>query len=781
MASSSDPDPALDTAALLSPVFAQAALDYMRPSRSASGEPNSPGNTIGGSFSKPVVSETLSSDSGSPHLFSCPPSWLFQDTGDEEEILQPEVPLSSSPPDITSSSPQSFGSRESEKGSSSVTSASSDSLSDYVSPSQQNPSLVDFVPVPSTEGFGQQLHQLLLIALKERGIEYSPGNSLVETSRSGGSVNQRLENISTVDRTHSTTASPVLASKWFSEHDHQIVPKLAMVKEVSTPSSRGRFPSATSDSAELSPIEFGSTNSKRPRNHPEYRLIKRAQSYVTFTNFAAGDEPHPKRQKINKSSGAPARDRIYARRTASFRRADSLNTVIEESKILSSPSVCVPTVPATPVPVKKGGLPNPVPIIAPPLDYVPKLPPTPETLAKIRLRRYLERETEGRESDGLPLEISHNRLSSKENNFVDEGEFRRVAERGFDDPVTEWEALLGLGRKRRESVVNWLLDVTSLRLSLLSSLTSRQVLPVSPVFSSSNVASPTPSASSSSSVSCSQQSSTTSTTEDDVVAPKLIYNLLDQLQNSPETRFHAVWMFLRFFYLTLSPALESYSTTKIADPILSPIVRTVLAKDGLDLYLWDIAVACLSLSVKFHRDFLEPLLPVYASEYVAIAPHALGLDDLENAHRDVLSALDYRLGVTPQLLMDELWCALPSLRALLDFDEGWENAMKNAWFFLFDALQEPDVLQLQISRLTVVALMDGIVESLVDRQLREEVLKARRGSPAAEKKLNMQVLRKKFTKIADADAEGVFCDFQALIGITDAQLREIRDWMDGLY
>jgi hypothetical protein len=236
-------------------------------------------------------------------------------------------------------------------------------------------------------------------------------------------------------------------------------------------------------------------------------------------------------------------------------------------------------------------------------------------------------------------------------NFVDEDEFHHISESEFDDSATEWETILGLGKKRRESVVNWLLDVPILHFYRLSSLTfhSRQVLPVSPVFSDSNVTSPTPSVSSSSSASCSQQSSTPSTTDSSVVAPRLIYNLLDQLQNSPETRFHAVWMFLRFFYLTMSPASEHYSTVKIADPVLSPIIRG-LSKDGLDLYLWDIAVACLSLSVKvalhrvfftskntahqgfqFHRDFLEPLLPVYAQEYVAIAPHALGLDDLEVA------------------------------------------------------------------------------------------------------------------------------------------------------
>jgi hypothetical protein len=233
MASSlSDPDLVLDNGGLLSPASAQVSLDYMR---SSSPESGSPVNIIGGSFSKPVFTTAPSSNSGSPCLLSCPPSWLFQDAQGEHDNSHPEVPLSSSPPDITSSSPQSFGSRESENGSSSATSASLESLSDYVSPSQKNPSLVDFIPVPSTEGFGQQLHRLLSIALKERGIDSSPSNSFAETSHSGSPFNRRLEHGSTVNGTHPTTfsaeSSPALISKWFSDHDPQIVSKLATVQE----------------------------------------------------------------------------------------------------------------------------------------------------------------------------------------------------------------------------------------------------------------------------------------------------------------------------------------------------------------------------------------------------------------------------------------------------------------------------------------------------------------------------------------------------------------------
>jgi hypothetical protein len=271
--SPSDSDVELDNGALLSPALAQASLDYMR----SSSPESSLGNIIGGSFSKPVFLETPSSDSGSPYLLSCPPSWLFQDDRGEHDNLQPDVPLSSSPPNITSSSPQSYGSRESEKGSSSATSASSASLSDYVSPSQKNPSLVDFEPVPSTEGFGQQLHRLLSITLKEREIESPSGNNFVETSRPGSPVNRRLEKGYTVNSTHLTTfsaeSSPVLVSKWFSDHNPQVVSKLAVVQESSTPPAHGSFPLRNNcETDEMSPIEFGSTNSKYALYTPTKRF-----------------------------------------------------------------------------------------------------------------------------------------------------------------------------------------------------------------------------------------------------------------------------------------------------------------------------------------------------------------------------------------------------------------------------------------------------------------------------------------------------------------------------
>ena len=114
---------------------------------------------------------------------------------------------------------------------------------------------------------------------------------------------------------------------------------------------------------------------------------------------------------------------------------------------------------------------------------------------------------------------------------------------------------------------------------------------------------------------------------------------------------------------------------------------------------------------------------------------------------------------------------------------------------------EPDVQRFSISTLTAVALMDGIVESLAQRYLYEATLKIkaaassfsyssstssiarenrrrrRRGSNGDSLHLihdlelaalsNMKRNRKKYLRKAEGVSEGVLCDIQALVGITD--------------
>lgn len=75
----------------------------------------------------------------------------------------------------------------------------------------------------------------------------------------------------------------------------------------------------------------------------------------------------------------------------------------------------------------------PVPIIAPPADYVAPLPLSRDASAKVRIQHLIDRERKTRRDDGL----------------------------GNTDRMTRscWEQLLGIGRDSRRSVINWLLEV----------------------------------------------------------------------------------------------------------------------------------------------------------------------------------------------------------------------------------------------------------------------------------------------------------------------------------
>lgn len=157
---------------------------------------------------------------------------------------------------------------------------------------------------------------------------------------------------------------------------------------------------------------------------------------------------------------------------------------------------CIPTVPATPVPRKARRKAtasarshrSPVPIIAPPADYVPRLPLSAETLAKIRLGKFLEREGRGREKDGFPVcGLEYPRVpramdSGDEDQEDSDGEEFGIREESIEWKVVlgigqhtreefgvrgeliEWEVAFGIGQYAREEAIDWILDV---RLSCL--------------------------------------------------------------------------------------------------------------------------------------------------------------------------------------------------------------------------------------------------------------------------------------------------------------------------
>ncbi|KAI0088236.1 hypothetical protein BDY19DRAFT_891544, partial [Irpex rosettiformis] len=129
---------------------------------------------------------------------------------------------------------------------------------------------------------------------------------------------------------------------------------------------------------------------------------------------------------------------------------------------------------------------------------------------------------------------------------------------------------------------------------------------------------------------------------------------------------------------------------------------------------WDLALACIALAVKFHRDVLPPLYPVTAEEFLLISPHTMEYDDLESAQRDLLSALSFRVGSnTPGAYMDELWEALASLRTLIQRRGNWQVTKIETWELLSDTLLDASYLNYPSHLLTGCALILGTVESLV--------------------------------------------------------------------
>ncbi|KAF9018450.1 hypothetical protein BDZ89DRAFT_1073879 [Hymenopellis radicata] len=195
--------------------------------------------------------------------------------------------------------------------------------------------------------------------------------------------------------------------------------------------------------------------------------------------------------------------------------------------------------------------------------------------------------------------------------------------------------------------------------------------------------------------------------------------LADQLA-LPETRFHAAYLFLLFAY----------------------------QKGWGDWYAWDMAVACVATSVKFHHDFLPPLLPIYSADLLRLAPHKMYYGDLEEAQRLLLRTLDYRIGGTtsPSGLIREIWDAVPGARESFSRKE-WRLVIAEAWRVLLIVVGQPDVLQFPLSVLTSAAVIDASLTVLTWRSADEQ------------------------------DVEGLICDVEAMLQLRSADFERCRSWI----
>ncbi|KAF8884692.1 hypothetical protein BD779DRAFT_770278 [Infundibulicybe gibba] len=502
-----------------------------------------------------------------------------------------------------------------------------------------------------------------------------------------------------------------------------------------------------------------------------YRIIKRAESYAAQCQ-SSNDSFARKKQKICELSTPP---HTHSFRSASLRRAESLRSTDDNM---------IPTEPATPTnyihPCRP--LQPPVPIIAPPDQHVSTFPLNPEAAAKLRLQRLVEREAAGRERDGLYIKPQAPRLAMESGDWEEVLTIHELPEEAighnadnFDQD--KWDDILGIGGALRSRVVEWIL----------------KVLPVYPHFTRPQIRSPAPLASpasfsTSTSMTSSRSASLISTSTNQTIeytSPLGVPDLLDQLATSPETRFHAAYMFLRYFFLVMGDSPQSPISRRHA--ITGTLAESGEADDVWELVIWDIAIGCMSLSVKFHRDCLEPLVPVLSHEFQALAPHRPSHQDLENAQRDVLEAFSYQLGMTPQAFMDDLWLALSSLRLLLNFSGAWSNVRQQAWGILFDSVLEPDILQFPVSLLAAAAIIEGTITTLVLKYETEarwcgEV--AQRGRYRTKPKdIPMYIvdrkseLRNKRIRRAEREAEGVIQDIQAALTIKDADMKWCRAWL----
>ncbi|KAJ7700823.1 hypothetical protein B0H17DRAFT_1195669 [Mycena rosella] len=496
---------------------------------------------------------------------------------------------------------------------------------------------------------------------------------------------------------------------------------------------------------------------------PLSRAVKRSYSSL-HEDSSHSNNSHKKSKPNSRASSFFARSKTSSDNTnlsrvpASLRKSLSLRSDASPSNKSRPAPDGVPTVPNTPCPTNVGRviaenashtIPSGVPIIAPPPGHVARLPLTKEACAKIRIVNFLAREGRARAADRL----EGNAFGASVNG---EEEGARESER------LKWEHILGVGAELRLEVVEWILKVLPMKSLYFPPITtaSKHVLGSSLKRYSS----------------CASIDSSDGHEDDEVI------DLMDQLLTSPETRFHAAYMFARYFYLVMGDGKERKKIKAMQqslalannnlpwDPSIPP--------DGWALVAWDCCLACLAISVKMHRDVLEPLNPVYSWEFEAIAPHKLTYEDLEIAQRDVLSAFTFSLGGTPQQLLDELWTALPSLQQLLSFRGGWNHAQNETWGLLFDAVCEPDVLKFPISLLTVGALVEALLAVLISRYEYDESLSAHAARRRSTKKrADSKKLQQKLMTKAEREIEGVVQDIQAVVGVSDGKLKASRSWL----
>ncbi|KDQ18684.1 hypothetical protein BOTBODRAFT_185207 [Botryobasidium botryosum FD-172 SS1] len=286
--------------------------------------------------------------------------------------------------------------------------------------------------------------------------------------------------------------------------------------------------------------------------------------------------------------------------------------------------------------------------------------------------------------------------------------------------------------------------------------------------------------------------------------------LHDHLTTSTETRYHAVTLFTRYCFRIgeYGPLAEIENAS---DTTLSEREKRKLAyfEKIRRRVLWDMATGCLSIAVKFHHDFLPPLLPIFANDIVSMARLSVTPEELLEAEADVLQCFDYQVhDVTPHVYFNELYEALPSLRRLLSFQNGWYTVKVRTWDILEKAVFENDMLMYPTSHVTAAALAVSIADALKEefgreafsqRLLDSEAHKRRPGRRASDKKAELENPEDADDEADDEDEEldevspddnkstyafsarrasaTVVEEIKTLLEVSESDFRRCREWL----
>ncbi|KAG8746145.1 hypothetical protein FRC10_006011 [Ceratobasidium sp. 414] len=133
------------------------------------------------------------------------------------------------------------------------------------------------------------------------------------------------------------------------------------------------------------------------------------------------------------------------------------------------------------------------------------------------------------------------------------------------------------------------------------------------------------------------------------------------LRSSLETRFHAVWLFSRY-------------AIRLQDARFNPFLMPYGKEDAYQRQvrgklIQELALGCLAIAAKFHHDFLPPLRPLTADQFLDMLgdDHPIVFDDFELIQNTILKSFDYIIyQPTPQAYLQEIWKICPTLQVIRD-------------------------------------------------------------------------------------------------------------------